>query len=98
MRGPQSHAGLCQGDAVPPQPSEPIRVERPSSQKGLFQMTNRITRFAAVALLISAAPLFAQFGPEPDFTITPAERAQVIESSIARLNEYYVFPDIAKKM
>src|SRR5688572_31703203 len=61
-------------------------------------MTNRINRFAAVALLTTAIPVFAQFGPEPDFTVTPAERAQVIESSIAKLNQYYVFPETAKKM
>lgn len=61
-------------------------------------MTNRMTLFAAVAVLTAAAPLLAQPGPEPDFTVTAAERAQVIENSIARLNQYYVFPDTAKKM
>ncbi|HEX6099840.1 MAG TPA: S41 family peptidase [Thermoanaerobaculia bacterium] len=63
-------------------------------------MTKGITRFAAVVLFaaVTATPLTAQFGPEPDFTVTAAERAQVIESSLARLNQYYVFPDVAKKM
>ncbi len=56
-------------------------------------------RLAAVALLLTAAStLFAQYGPEPDFTITAAERKQVIDNSIARLNDSYVFPETAKKM
>ncbi|MDQ6829983.1 MAG: S41 family peptidase [Gemmatimonadota bacterium] len=33
-----------------------------------------------------------------DFTIDAAERARAIEGAIASLNEFYVFPDIAKKM
>jgi retinol-binding protein 3 len=45
-----------------------------------------------------ALPLFAQFGPEPDFTITAAERKQVLDNSVAKLNQYYVFPETAKKM
>ncbi|HUR79681.1 MAG TPA: S41 family peptidase [Thermoanaerobaculia bacterium] len=56
-------------------------------------------RLAAATLLLTAASsLFAQYGPEPDFTITAAERKQVIDNSIARLNEAYVFPETAKKM
>lgn len=64
-------------------------------------MTTRIARFAAAAFFsvaVSFGPLSAQFGPEPDFTIAPAERAAVIENSIARLNDRYVFPEVAKKM
>ena len=59
-------------------------------------MTTRLLRLTA--LLLFATTAFAQFGPEPDFTVTPAERKQVIDNSIARLHEYYVFPDVAKKM
>jgi hypothetical protein len=33
-----------------------------------------------------------------DFTIDAAERARVIEGAIAKLNEFYVFPETAKKM
>jgi hypothetical protein len=40
---------------------------------------------------------FAQ--PEqPDLTIDAATRTQVIDTILKRLNESYVFPDIAKKM
>ena len=49
-------------------------------------------------LLFAALPAFAQFGPPKDFTITAAERDQVIKGAIAKLNENYVFPDVAKKM
>ncbi len=56
-----------------------------------------IKRLALLALF-ATTPLFAQFGPEPDFTITAADRAQVIDNSIAKLNQYYVFPETAKKM
>jgi hypothetical protein len=49
-------------------------------------------------LLFAAVPAFAQFGPPKDFTVTAAERDQVIKGSIAKLNENYVFPDVAKKM
>ena len=49
-------------------------------------------------LLFVAVPALAQFAPPRDFTVTAAERDQVIKGSIARLNENYVFPDVAKKM
>jgi retinol-binding protein 3 len=61
-------------------------------------MTNRFAVLATVLAVLLTAPVFAQFGPEPDFTITAAERAQVIDSSIAKLKQYYVFPDTAAKM
>jgi hypothetical protein len=48
--------------------------------------------------LLFAVPAFAQFGPPKDFTITAAERDQVIKGAIAKLNENYVFPDVARKM
>jgi retinol-binding protein 3 len=48
--------------------------------------------------LLLAVPAVAQFGPPKDFTITAAERDQVIKGSIAKLNENYVFPEVAKKM
>lgn len=59
-------------------------------------MNRAMRRLAAILLFATTA--LAQFGPEPDFTVTPAERKQVIDNSIARLHEYYVFPDVAKKM
>jgi hypothetical protein len=33
-----------------------------------------------------------------DFTIDAATRQRVIDGAIAKLNEYYVFPEVAKKM
>ena len=54
-------------------------------------------RIAALAALLTV-PLSAQYGPPPDFTVTAAERQQVIDNSIAKLNEIYVFPETAKKM
>ncbi len=63
-------------------------------------MTRTISRLAAVVLFSAALtiPASAQYGPEPDFTVTAAERKQVIDNAIARLNDTYVFPDVAKKM
>ena len=54
-------------------------------------------RIAALAAVLTV-PLFAQYGPEPDFTVTAAERKQVIDNSIAKLNEIYIFPETARKM
>jgi hypothetical protein len=51
-----------------------------------------------LSLLFVAVPAFAQFAPPKDFTITAAERDQVIKGAMARLNENYVFPDVARKM
>lgn len=62
----------------------------------LTTCTKRLFRFAAVSLLLTV-PALAQMEP-PDFQITPAERTVVIEGSIAKLNEIYVFPDTAAKM
>lgn len=49
-------------------------------------------------LLALAVPAAAQFGPPKDFTVTAAERDQAIKGAIAKLNENYVYPDVAKKM
>lgn len=52
---------------------------------------------AALGIVAFAVPVGAQTEP-PDFQVTPGERSEVIERSVARLNEFYVFPEIAKKM
>jgi len=61
----------------------------------------RLGLFAILALA-AATRVAAQQGPQPpeqpDFQITAEERAAVIEGSIAKLNESYVYPEIAKKM
>ncbi len=63
-------------------------------------MTNRLMLVSAAFLLFLLLPwaAVAQPAPEPDLTITPAERAQVLEGSIAALNRYYVYPGVAEKM
>ncbi|HEY0407083.1 MAG TPA: S41 family peptidase [Pyrinomonadaceae bacterium] len=68
-------------------------------------MRHLTMKFLAVAL-VSIAMLFgsltalAQGQPEqqPDLTIDAAVRTQVIEALLKRLNEAYVFPEMAKKM
>lgn len=50
---------------------------------------------AFVALIHSAA---AQKAPRPEVPLTPEERTSVIEGAIAKLNEFYVFPETAEKM
>src|ERR1044072_9948398 len=50
-----------------------------------------------VIALSGAVVSFAQ--PEqPDLTIDAATRTQVIDGTLKRLNDSYVFPDVAKKM
>src|SRR5688500_1355942 len=51
-----------------------------------------------VGLLVISLSAAAQFGPPPDFTVTAAQRHAVIEGAIAKLNQNYVFPEVAKKM
>jgi hypothetical protein len=53
-----------------------------------------ILRF--IPLVMTAAVAWA--ADAPDFQVTAQERTAVIEGSIARLKDYYVFPDTAKKM
>ena len=58
-----------------------------------------IFRLAMICLLAlaGAAVSFAQ--PEqPDLTIDAATRTKVIDGILKRLNDSYVFPEVAKKM
>jgi retinol-binding protein 3 len=57
-----------------------------------------VIRLVVICLLaLSAANAFAQ--PEqPDLTIDAATRTQVIDGMLKRLNDSYVFPEVAKKM
>jgi retinol-binding protein 3 len=53
----------------------------------------------AVAILVSPNGGFAQGpGNQPDLTIDAATRTAVIEGALKNLNDYYVFPEVAKKM
>ena len=60
------------------------------------------TKFAALILFTRAAVQVTSAqqpgGQQPDGTIDAATRTQVIESISKRLNEAYVFPEVAKKM
>jgi C-terminal processing protease CtpA/Prc len=56
-------------------------------------------RLAVICLLALSAGNVALAQPEqPDLTIDAATRTQVIDTILKRLNESYVFPDVAKKM
>lgn len=65
----------------------------------MHKTTKVIFRLAVLCLLaLSGATIgFAQ--PEqPDLTIDAATRTQVVEAILKRLNDSYVFPEVAKKM
>ncbi len=52
-----------------------------------------------VGLLLNQRMLIAQGPPDqPDLTIDAATRSAVIEAALKRLNDFYVFPETAKKM
>ena len=58
-----------------------------------------ITRLAVLCLFtISVAGIAAAQPEQPDLTIDSATRTQVIDAVLKRLNDSYVFPDVAKKM
>src|SRR5688500_19176834 len=61
-----------------------------------------LIRFAVLLLLtfMFANIAAAQMGPmeQPDLTIDAATRTQVIDGILKRLNDSYVFPEVAKKM
>ncbi|HVF48587.1 MAG TPA: S41 family peptidase [Pyrinomonadaceae bacterium] len=61
---------------------------------------NSIFALAVAAFaLVSAQHVLAQGPPnQPDMTIDAATRRQVIEGVLKRLNDSYVFPEVAKKM
>ncbi|HSB10998.1 MAG TPA: S41 family peptidase [Blastocatellia bacterium] len=49
-------------------------------------------------LLVSLCIASAQDRDQPDLTISPAIRSEVIEGALKKLNDFYVFPETAKKM
>jgi hypothetical protein len=58
-----------------------------------------IFRLAVLCLLALSAAVVGFAQPEqPDLTIDAAARTQVIDAILKRLNESYVFPEVAKKM
>ena len=58
-----------------------------------------IVRVAIICLLALAGATVSFAQPEqPDLTIDAATRTQVIDTLLKRLNDSYVFPEVAKKM
>ena len=57
-----------------------------------------ITRacIVVVALVIAATAVLAQMPEQPDLTIDAAPRTKVIDGVLKRLNDSYVFPEVAK--
>jgi retinol-binding protein 3 len=59
----------------------------------------KIFTFAAVAVLLFASVTMAQRqNDDPDMTVDAATKTAVIDGVLKRLNESYVFPDVAKQM
>ena len=76
-------------------------------QKGIARRFVRATARAAMALLClsgawalvsSGACAQAAIPDAPAGSIDAATRARVIDAAVAKLDEFYVFPDVAKKM
>jgi hypothetical protein len=53
---------------------------------------------AVAALVLAATAALAQPPEQPDLTIDAATRTKVIDGILKRLNDSYVFPEVAKKM
>ena len=63
----------------------------------MFKTT--IVRLAMLCLIaLSVAGVAAAQPEQPDLTIDAATRTQVIDAILKRLNDSYVFPEVAKKM
>src|ERR1043165_1792838 len=62
-------------------------------------LTKVIFRFAILCVLATSVAVIGCAQPEQaDLTIDAAARTQVVDTILKRLNESYVFPDVAKKM
>jgi hypothetical protein len=57
-----------------------------------------LLQIAAGLILLSAAATAQVRDEQPDMTIDAAARAQIIEGVLKRLNDSYIFPEVAKKM
>jgi C-terminal processing protease CtpA/Prc len=60
----------------------------------------RLLTVVAAPLLVAllSGPATAQMPDAPDFQVSPEERARLLDESLKRLHEIYVFPDTAQKM
>ncbi len=63
-----------------------------------FSTTKMFGALLLLTLAIQLASAQQSGGQQPDGTIDAATRTQIIESISKRLNEAYVFPEVAKKM
>ena len=64
-----------------------------------FSTRNRLAALVLLTLAVCQVSSAQQPGAQqPDATIDAATRTQIIESIAKRLNEAYVFPEVAKKM
>lgn len=62
-------------------------------------LSRAVIRWALLCLLLLMGATSALAQPEqPDLTIDAATRTQVIDAILKRLNDSYVFPEVAKKM
>src|ERR1041385_1324287 len=62
-------------------------------------LTKVIFRFAILCVLATSVAVIGCAQPEQqDLTIDAATRTQVVDAILKRLNDSYVFPDVAKKM
>jgi hypothetical protein len=62
-------------------------------------LSKALIRIAIICLLALSMAVVAVAQPEqPDLTIDAATRRQVIDAVLKRLNDSYVFPEVAKKM
>jgi hypothetical protein len=83
------------------QASEPLHIEFLLKEKNTETTVRGILNLASAepgivtGFVLRAIPKGASLA---DFKIDAAERAKAIEGAIANLNEYYVFPETAKKM
>jgi C-terminal processing protease CtpA/Prc len=66
--------------------------------KRLVTTISSITIMLAAILLLSTSNFAQGRADQPDLTINAATRTEVIEGVIKRLNDFYVFPEIAKQM
>src|SRR3712207_6843330 len=71
---------------------------RPIPNQGVLRMSKSLTIFAGLVLLVLQLTAVAVAQEQPDLTIDAAARTQVIDGVLKRLNDSYVFPEVAKKM
>jgi hypothetical protein len=64
----------------------------------MFKSLSTRAFVAVVALVLAAGAALAQQPEQPDLTIDAATRTRVIDGVLKRLNDSYVFPEVAKKM